>query len=88
MGAAGASNAEAICGSADCAEQKIQVNKSELFYSGISQGGIFGGTFMAVTPDMTYGHLGVPGNNYNTCSSGRRTLTVLSRCCRRPIPIR
>ncbi len=46
--------------------KKIQVNKSELFYSGISQGGIFGGTFMAVTPDMTYGHLGVPGNNYNT----------------------
>lgn len=46
--------------------KKIQINKSELFYSGISQGGIFGASFMAITPDMTYGHLGVPGNNYNT----------------------
>jgi hypothetical protein len=46
--------------------KKVQVNKGELFYSGISQGGIFGATFMALTPDMTYGHLGVPGNNYNT----------------------
>jgi hypothetical protein len=46
--------------------KKIQINKAELFYSGISQGGIFGGAFMALTPDVTYGHLGVPGNNYNT----------------------
>lgn len=46
--------------------KKIQVNKAELFYSGISQGGIFGGSFMAITPDVTYGHLGVPGNNYHT----------------------
>lgn len=46
--------------------KKIQVNKAELFYSGISQGGIFGGSFMALTPDVTYGHLGVPGNNYHT----------------------
>jgi len=46
--------------------KKIQVNKAELFYSGISQGGIFGGSFLALTPDVTYGHLGVPGNNYNT----------------------
>lgn len=46
--------------------KNIQVNKEELFYSGISQGGIFGGTFVALSPDVTYGHLGVPGNNYNT----------------------
>lgn len=46
--------------------KKIQVNKSELFYSGISQGGIFGASFVALSPDVTYGHLGVPGNNYNT----------------------
>ncbi|MFO0578545.1 MAG: hypothetical protein U1A78_31460 [Polyangia bacterium] len=46
--------------------RKVQVNQAELFYSGISQGGIFGGSFLALTPDVTYGHLGVPGNNYNT----------------------
>lgn len=46
--------------------RNIQVNREELFYSGISQGGIFGGTFMAITPDITRGHLGVPGNNYST----------------------
>ena len=38
----------------------------EVFYSGISQGGIFGGTFMALSPDVAHGHLGVPGNNYMT----------------------
>jgi hypothetical protein len=37
-----------------------------LYYSGISQGGIFGASFMALTPDIRRGHLGVPGNNYNT----------------------
>jgi hypothetical protein len=37
-----------------------------LHYTGISQGGIFGGTFMAVSPDVARGHLGVPGNNYST----------------------
>jgi hypothetical protein len=37
-----------------------------LHYSGISQGGIFGATLMAVTPDIQRGHLGVPGNNYST----------------------
>lgn len=46
--------------------KKIQVNKDELFYSGISQGGIFGASFLALSPDVTYGHLGVPGNNYST----------------------
>ena len=46
--------------------KKIQVNKAELFYSGISQGGIFGASFVALSPDVTYGHLGVPGNNYST----------------------
>jgi hypothetical protein len=49
----------------DLKKRGIRVNREELFYSGISQGGIFGGTFMAVSPDVTYGHLGVPGNNYS-----------------------
>ncbi|MFO0557017.1 MAG: hypothetical protein U0269_03250 [Polyangiales bacterium] len=44
----------------------IQVNADERFYSGISQGGIFGGTYLAISPDITRGHLGVPGNNYGT----------------------
>jgi hypothetical protein len=44
----------------------IQVNADERFYSGISQGGIFGGTYVAVSPDITRAHLGVPGNNYGT----------------------
>ena len=46
--------------------RRVTVNREELFYSGNSQGGIFGGTFMAVSPDITRGHLGVPGNNYST----------------------
>ena len=46
-------------------EHGIVVNTDELFYSGISQGGIFGHTVMALTSDMTYGHLGVPGTNYS-----------------------
>jgi hypothetical protein len=44
----------------------VRINRDELFYSGNSQGGIFGGTFMAISPDITRGHLGVPGNNYST----------------------
>ncbi|MEZ4408729.1 MAG: hypothetical protein R3A52_19995 [Polyangiales bacterium] len=46
--------------------RNVRVNRDELFYSGISQGGIYGGTIMAIDPDITYGHLGVPGNNYAT----------------------
>ncbi len=46
--------------------RNVRVNRDELFYSGNSQGGIFGGTFMAVSPDVRRGHLGVPGNNYST----------------------
>jgi len=46
--------------------RNVRVNPGELYYAGNSQGGIFGGTFMAVTPDVTRGYLGVPGNNYST----------------------
>ena len=46
-------------------DRSINVNTDELYYSGISQGGIFGGTYMALSKDVTYGHLGVPGNNYS-----------------------
>ena len=43
----------------------IVINGDERFYSGISQGGIFGGTYMALSEDVTHGHLGVAGNNYS-----------------------
>jgi hypothetical protein len=46
-------------------ENDIQVDTSEVFYSGISQGGIFGTTFMALSTDVERGHLGVPGSNYS-----------------------
>lgn len=50
----------------EIAAENVNVNEEELFYSGISQGGIFGATLMALTTDMRHGHLGVPGNHYNT----------------------
>jgi hypothetical protein len=43
----------------------IQIDPDTYYYSGISQGGIYGGTLMAVSPDLRYGHLGVPGQNYS-----------------------
>lgn len=45
---------------------QIQVDTSEQYYMGASQGGIFGQTFMALSPDVHRGFLGVPGNNYST----------------------
>lgn len=38
----------------------------EVGYSGDSQGGILGGTTMAVSPDFRWGSLGVPAINYST----------------------
>lgn len=43
----------------------IQVDTDRLYYNGISQGGIYGATYVAVSPDINVGHLGVPGINYN-----------------------
>ncbi len=36
------------------------------YYYGISQGGIMGGALTALSPDVDYGVLGVPGINYST----------------------
>jgi hypothetical protein len=44
----------------------LVVDPNRAYYEGISQGGIYGGTHMAMSLDMTRGHLGVPGNNYST----------------------
>ncbi|MGM0557551.1 MAG: hypothetical protein ACQEVA_14295 [Myxococcota bacterium] len=56
---------ERFPGLTEVTDKGISVNTDELFYSGISQGGIFGGTYLALSTDVTYGHLGVPGNNYS-----------------------
>ena len=39
---------------------------ARLFYDGNSQGGIMGGSLVAVSPDIHRGILGVPGMNYST----------------------
>jgi hypothetical protein len=41
------------------------IDLDDVFYDGNSQGGIFGGTVMAISQDITRGVLGVPGMNYS-----------------------
>ncbi|MBX7082691.1 MAG: hypothetical protein K1X88_26025 [Nannocystaceae bacterium] len=41
------------------------IDPSHAYYHGISQGGIFGATYMALTTDVERGVLGVPGMPYN-----------------------
>jgi hypothetical protein len=43
----------------------IKVDTKRLYFTGISQGGIYGGAYMALSQDITRGHLGVPGQNYS-----------------------
>ncbi len=53
----------------DAAFQDMSGNSvfnGEVYYDGNSQGGIFGGSLMAVAQDITRGVLGVPGMNYST----------------------
>ena len=45
------------------------IDTTRAFYDGNSQGGIYGGTVMAVAPDVDNGVLGVPGINYSTLLS-------------------
>jgi hypothetical protein len=44
---------------------KSVIDPTQRFYRGDSQGGIFGGTFMAISTDVTRGLLGEPGAPYN-----------------------
>lgn len=44
---------------------ELNLNTDEILYHGISQGGIYGATYVAVSPDIDVGALGVPGINYN-----------------------
>jgi hypothetical protein len=48
------------------AGQSIFDGTHRLFYDGNSQGGIIGGSLIAVEPDLDRGVLGVPGMNYST----------------------
>ena len=41
------------------------IDTSHLYYDGNSQGGIFGGSLVALEPDLTRAVLGVPGMNYS-----------------------
>lgn len=50
----------------EVSERDVLIDTSEQYYFGGSQGGIFGQTFMALTPDIEHGYLAVPGNNYST----------------------
>ncbi|MEZ4474366.1 MAG: hypothetical protein R3F60_26990 [bacterium] len=58
-------------------ERGIVVDPTRVYYSGISQGGIFGATFMSLAPDITRGHLGVPGQHYFTLLGRSRNFLVL-----------
>lgn len=44
----------------------IEINGDRLFWWGGSQGGIFGATILATSPDIDRGGLAVPGINYST----------------------
>lgn len=46
-------------------ELNVDVDKDHIVYSGNSQGGIYGPSYLAISPDVTYGQMGVPGLNYN-----------------------
>jgi hypothetical protein len=48
----------------DVTTRGVTVDTDKHFYSGISQGGIFGPTFVALSPDVQFGHAGVPGHTY------------------------
>ena len=52
-------------GLAALAGRGLALNTDEVYYSGISQGGIYGSVVVAVSPDIRRGHLGVPGNDYS-----------------------
>ncbi len=47
-------------------DRGIVFDSTDVYYFGRSQGGIFGATYVAISPDTTRGLLGVPGANYST----------------------
>ncbi len=47
-------------------EGRVEVDPTRVYYSGHSQGGIYGAPYLALSPDTRRGLLGVPGQNYST----------------------
>ncbi len=47
-------------------DHNIQIDGEQLYYTGDSQGGIYGASVLALSTDTTRGVLGVPGQNYST----------------------
>ena len=43
----------------------VKVDKKRTYYTGESQGGIYGGTYVALSQDVIRGHLGAPGHSYS-----------------------
>lgn len=56
---------EAFQSSAESGEARARFDNREVFYHGISQGGILGGPVVAMSQDITRGVLGVPGMSYS-----------------------
>lgn len=54
----------------------IVLDPARSYYTGISQGGIYGATVVAASPDLQRGHLGVPGNNYGFLLTRSRNFDV------------
>ena len=46
-------------------DRGVKLDTTQHFYQGISQGGIYGPTVVAVSPFISRGHMGVPGANYS-----------------------
>lgn len=60
------------------ADGSCVIDTQRLYYDGNSQGGIYGGTVVAVSPDLTRGVLGVPGMGYATLLP--RSSDYVARC--------
>ena len=54
------------------------IDTTRAYYDGNSQGGIYGGTVMAVAPDIDHGVLGVPGINYSTLLTRSKDFALYS----------
>jgi hypothetical protein len=54
------------------------IDTTRAYYDGNSQGGIYGGTVLAVAPDIEAGVLGVPGINYSTLLRRSKDFTLYS----------
>lgn len=55
----------------------IQIDSDRIVYGGISQGGIFGPTILALSQDITRGHFGVPGMHYFTLIGRSRNFSAM-----------